>query len=658
MLNIFTYIKRRIFYFNPLIMQNQYCGRFSLAFLTISLTLICNVAFAQITNNPSPDELKKLSVEELLNLDVIEVTSVSGKSERLTEVASAIQVITGSDIRRSGVTRLPEALRLASNLQVAQGNSHDWSITARGFSGLPSAGGILANKLLVMVDGRSIYTPLFGGVWWDSQNLLLEDLDRIEVVSGPGGTLWGANAVNGVISIITKSSKETQGLYISRAAGSFMKDIEAARYGFRLDSNLYMRVYGQRYTQRHTWMANGTDNKDAWRMTQGGFRMDYYPSEANTFTLQGDFYGGLLNDSIRRANLDGQNGLARWTHNFSDSSKLKVQAYFDRSWRKTPRSKNPFYYELYTYDLDIQHGFSVGRRQNILYGIGYRFVRDKTASTFNPLSRDMPLYSGFIQDELIFVPNKFKLTVGSKFLQNVFSGFEIQPSARLAWTPDTSNTIWSAVSRAVRTPSRFDSDVIANPVKFDSEKVIAYELGYRLRPVDKLFLSFATFYNQYNALRSIDSNSAPPPTLILANNQRAESWGFEFSGTFQANNWWRMRGGYTYFEKRIQAANSKVLAASSEFEGVDPQHQLMFQSMMDLFKNFQLDLTGRYIEVIPAATITKRVPAYFSFDVRLAYTVKIFELSLVGQNLFENKHIETGTTNIPRSLYGKVTCRF
>ena len=525
-------------------------------------------------NNPPPppfpfNKLKKLSMEELMN---VEVTSISMRPEKLTEVASAVQVITEEDIHRSGATRLPETLRLASNLQMGQTNSHDWAITARGFNGLPSAGGILANKLLVMIDGRSIYNPLFGGVYWDVQYAPLKDLDRIEVVSGPGGTLWGANAVNGVINIVTKTAKETQGLYASGAGGSFLKDFAEARYGFRLNPNMFCRVYGRHSDQKNTMLENGIGAKDAWNMTQGGFRMDYYPSKATSLTLQGDLYSGGENDSIKRANTDGENVLARFTHHFSDKSNLTIQAYFDRTWRKTPNSASPFFYQLKTYDVDIQHRFPIGSRQSVLWGGSYRLQKDQTASAFVPLSRDMPLYSGFVQDEITFVPDQLKLTVGSKFLHNVFSGFEIQPSVRLAWTLNKRHTIWTAVSRAVRLPTRFDSDITVTPgLKFDSEKVIAYELGYRVRPLDQLSLSFATFYNKYTDLRSLDSTSSPKIPIVLANSQRAESWGFEFSGNFQATEWWRLRGGYTYFEKNIWATSAKVLPISAAFEGVDLQ---------------------------------------------------------------------------------------
>jgi iron complex outermembrane recepter protein len=608
---------------------------------------------------PPSSELKKLSVEELMN---IEVTSISMRPEKLTEVPSAVQVISGEDIHRSAATRLPEALRLVSNLQIAQTNSNSWAITARGFNGLPSSGGILANKLLVMIDGRSIYNPLFGGVFWDVQNVMLEDINRIEAVSGPGGTLWGANAVNGIINIVTKSAKETQGLYASAGAGSFLRGFGQIRYGFEINSKMFLRIHGQHFDQKHTLLSNEKSSHDGWHNTQGGFRMDYFPSNSNTLTVQGDVYSGVANDSVQRAETDGQNLLARFTHNFSEKSTLTVQSYFDRTWRTVPNATNRFIYQLNRYDLDIQHRFPLGDRHSILWGVGYRLQKDMTARVFIPLNRTMPLYSGFIQDE-ISLANVLKLTIGTKLLHNDFTGFEIQPTTRLAWTLNVRNTIWISASRAVRIPTRFDHDITTISI-FDSEKVIAYELGYRVRPVDQLSLSLATFYNQYNDLRSLDvtTNSAQP--IVLANSQRAESWGLELSGNYQVTEWWRLRGGYTYFEKKIWATSPDVIPFSEYFEGVDPMHQFMVQSIIDLPSNLQLDLVSRYVDALPEVPASSpelpptspRVSSYFAFDLRFAWQFKAVEFSVVGQNLVNEEHSEVGLSKIPRSIYGKIAC--
>src|SRR5437667_4700567 len=322
---------------------------FSTPILIVLVFVACaGNTLAQTDAAGTPGELKKLSLEELLTIEVI---SVSRRPEKLSETASAIQVITQEDIRRSGVTSLPEALRLAPNLQVAQVNSHDWAISARGFNNT------LANKLLVMIDGRAVYTPLYAGVFWEVQNVLLEDVDRIEVVSGPGGTLWGANAVNGVINIITRSARDTQGLLVTGGGGSLLQDFGAVRYGGAVGSNFFYRVYGQRLDRNNSVLANGNNARDQWDMTQGGFRTDWFPSDANTVTFQGDSYAGSEQGAPADTKVDGQNALGRWTHAFSEESELQVQMYFDRTWRDIP---NQLAEDLKTYDFDFQHRLACG----------------------------------------------------------------------------------------------------------------------------------------------------------------------------------------------------------------------------------------------------------------------------------------------------------
>lgn len=642
------------------VFENGY-NHIKFLFVFIALTCISHFAFPQAQDSLfSFSLLKKMSLEELMN---IEVTSVSMRPEKLTEVASAIQVLTGEDIHRSGIIRLPEALRLAPNLQVAQANSHDWSITSRGFSGLPTTGGLLSNKLLAMIDGRSVYSPLFGGVYWDVQNIMLEDVDRIEVVSGPGGTLWGANAVNGVINIKTKSADKTQGVYVSQIAGtsSFFQDHTEMRYGSKVGENIYFRIYGQQLEMKR---ENTSDTINRYNMKQGGFRMDYYPSASSTITLQGDFYTGTEKNILSRTLVTGQNLLGRFTHVFSEASDLTVKLFTDHTTRNTPNARSPLYYEVYTHDVEIQYRFPAGKRQSILMGGGYRYMYDITNTpSLNPRNRSMPLASGFIQDEIAWIPDLLKVTIGSKFLHNVFTGFEIQPSARVAVTPNKQNTLWTSVSRAVRMPARFDADVVTSqgisfaPEGFKSENVIAYELGYRVRPKDNISFSFATFYNQYTHLRSLNAYSSTVTPVIIANNQRAESWGFEFSENYQATEWWRLRGGYSYFKKKIVATSSAVLALSADFEGVDPEHQVILQSIMDLPKNISLDFTGRYVDMLRSTPPIPATPSYFSCDVRLAWQFKNLEISAVGQNILENEHYETGLYTIPRSIYGRVVCR-
>ncbi len=610
-------------------------------------------AVGQIAEGTLPaDDLKKMSLEELMNL---EVTSVSRQPEKLTEVASAIQVITQEDIQRSGATNLTEALRLATNLQVAQLNSFASIISARGFNAL------YANKLLVLIDGRTVYSPLFAGVFWDAQNVVLEDVARIEVISGPGGTMWGANAVNGVINIITKSAGETQGLYATAAVGTYLNNQGAVRYGGKLGKNTSYRIYGQHSSRDHTFLPDGTESADEWRVSQGGFRIDRALSEESSLMVQGNFYGGREETLPVSTTLDGQNVLGKWTRNFSNSQ-LAVQAYFDRTWRRMPTIG----FELKTYDLEIDYLFTSGKRHSFIIGAGYRFMQDEThnyttAAGILPEYRRIDLYNAFIQDEITVVPEVLKFTVGTKILHNIFTGFEFQPGARLAFTPGGPHTIWSAVSRSVRTPSRIDVDYfipttplppdqphVAGGPNFISEKVIAYELGYRVQPNHRINLSLATFYNQYNDLYSVDPL---PGTQIyqIQNGTEGTSWGAEFSGRYQIMKKWRLRGGYTYFDKDLQNKPGSVF--NYAVLGFDAQNQVLIQSIMDLPGNFQFDVTSRYL-----GELSEEVPDYFTFDLHLAWVVNKWEFSVVGQNLWEDRHKEWGA-EIPRSIYGRITCR-
>ena len=420
---------------------------------------------------PAPEDgtvaYKKLTLEELMNLDV---TSVAKAPQPYAEAPAAIQVVTGEDIQRSGASSIPEALRLADNLEVAQVNAHDWAISARGFNAN------LGNKLLVLMDGRTIYTPLYGGVEWNVQDYLLEDIDRIEVISGPGGTLWGANAVNGVINITSKSAADTQGLYLEAGGGSELQDFTGVRYGGTLASNVYFRVYGKYFDRNSETFTNGNTASDSWAMGQGGFRVDAGGTPQNHLTLQGDFYSqGEDDGSIGHEKASGGNMLGRWSHVFSGDSDMSLQMYYDRTYLSQPFASSPAappYYTgfpaasltdaLDTYDLDFQHRFRLGERNDIVWGLGYRFTHevdeDISVVRFSPPVLDQNLYSGFAQDEIMLQERLF-LTLGSKLEHNDYTGWEVEPSARLQWNFTSKQMVWAAVSRAVRTPSRYDEDL-------------------------------------------------------------------------------------------------------------------------------------------------------------------------------------------------------
>ena len=624
----------------------------------ISLSIIPS-AFTQ-ERELSASELKKLSLEELMNL---RVTLVTRTPQKLTQSASAIQVVTGEDIRNSGATNIAEALRLVSNLQVSQMSSNAWIIGARGFNTL------FANKLLVMIDGRTVYTPLFAGVLWDVQNVLLEDVERIEVISGPGATLWGANAVNGVINIITKNSAETQGLYVSALGGSFMKDEFAARWGGKIGEKMSYKVYGQHFDRKSSLAPDGTSAADdAWKNTQGGFKMNWAGKKSNTFTVQGDYYGGAIGYTGGNSDFNGQNLLGRWRQRFSENSDMTLQAYYDRYYREDAPNGNSD--EINTFDIDFQHRVAVAKRHTILWGLGYRRVKDKFVSNGNnvailPETKNLDLVNSFIQDE-ISVSSSFKLTLGTKISHNVYTGIEVQPSIRGHVTVKDRDLLWAAISRAVRTPSRVDADYFSPPeaqppTVFSvaggpdvvSEKVYAYEAGYRMQPNNKSTFSLATFYNVYNDIYSLE----PVPgtlTYQIQNGTKGTSWGAELSGTYQVLNNWRLRGGYTYFDKKLEAKPGHTFDPS--YLANDVQNQFMLQSMAN-FSSFDFDVAARYLDYIPASLATQKVPAYFTFDARLAYTYKRVEFSVVGQNLASKRHTEFNTRPIPRSVYGKVALR-
>ncbi|HEY8402114.1 MAG TPA: TonB-dependent receptor, partial [Cytophagaceae bacterium] len=540
--------------------KNNFSFNNLLVFLILYLVLLPCLSLGQVSTDLPIDTLKKLSLEELMNIEIT-VTSVSRQPEKLSEVASAIQVITRQDILRSGATSLPEALRLASNLQVSQINSYAHVISARGFNA------IFSNKFLVMIDGRVVYSPLFAGVFWDAQSVLLEDIERIEVISGPGVTAWGANAVNGVINIITRSAKDSQGLYLSASKGTFLENFGAARYGGKISDNFHYRIYAQHFDRSNTFFPQDSLNTDKWRFTQTGFRSDWQVNSANSLILYGNLYFGKEYTFPSASSIDGQNVLARWTHNFSDSSQFIAQAFFDRTWREDIPSTISD--ELYTYDIEFQHQFYIKKRHNIIWGGGYRFMADNTINAtpivgFVPAKRNMPLYSSFIQDEISLMKSKLKFIIGTKLQHNVFTDFEIQPNVRFAWTPIHNHTVWGAVSRAIRAPSRIDVDYhipvlpvpptvqsVAGGPNFRSETLIAYELGYRFQPTEKLSLSLASFYNFYDNLYTVE---ALPGTLTyqIQNGALGETRGIELSGAYQLLKNWRLRGGYTYFHKDLR----------------------------------------------------------------------------------------------------------
>ncbi len=624
---------------------------------------------------PQERPLAAMSIEELAN---VEVTSVSKRAETQLRAAAAVYVITREEIRRSGATSIPEALRLAPAVEVARIDAHSWAISIRGFNSTT------ANKLLVLLDGRSLYTPLYSGVFWDVQDTLLEDVDRIEVVAGPGGTLWGANAVNGVINIITRKAADSQGGFLEAGGGSVERAFGGARYGATLADGAHVRAYVKDLERGPNVLADGRDAADRWRLAQGGFRLDWERGR-DTLTAQGDAYSGKQTD--RATGVGGGNLLARWERQPREGSRLQLQAYWDRTVRRISGTLRA---DRDTYDLDLQQDLALGGRQHVVWGLGYRITSDDIANSdfiaFVPASRTDQLYSGFAQDEIELWHQRLALTVGSKVEHNDYTGLEVQPSVRLAFLVDDRQTLWTAVSRAVRAPSRLDADlVLTTPIdipsvpvpvslvihgdeRFDSETLVAYEAGYRAQAADALTIDLAVFYNDYDRLRSTEAETpvfvtTPSPRIVLPNRIDNGLAGSSEGGTL-AVRWSPFRSlvlqpSYTYLAMDLHARPGSVdLSTASETEGSSPRHQLALSSFLDLRAGLHLYAGWRYVDDLPAVGVADST----TLDLGVTWQpTPSLELSLFGQDLLDSRHREfapAGGVELERAAYCRATWRF
>jgi iron complex outermembrane receptor protein len=651
--------------------------------------------------NAAPQFNVETPIEELMQM---QVTSASKKLENLSDAAASIFVITDEDIRRSGVTSIPEALRLSPGVEVARQDSHTWAISSRGFNDE------FANQLLVLIDGRSVYTPLFAGVYWDVQDLMLEDIQRIEVIRGPGATLWGANAVNGVINITTKSAKDTQGVLLSGGVGSEEVGF-GARYGMQVHENGYLRVYGKWFNRDESVMPNGADANDAWSMNRGGFRYDYIPTAQNALTLQGDLYQGTLDQRVAQAALppdyliqnnddvdvSGFDVLGKWVHTFHDNSELALKVYFDHTWR----DRVVFAETRNTFDIDLQHRIKIGERNDIVWGLGFNMSADDLNNTFmvsfDPQDRTTYLYSAFVQDEITLIEKKLRLTLGTKVEHNDYTGWEVQPSARLSYNiaenSAAKQTAWLSASRAISTPSRAEHNIRINqqvipgafsPLGADtvvsldgssamvSKELIGFELGYRLQALERFTTDIAAFYNIYDKQRSISGPGAPDfvtyaPAITLpftiGNDLSGETYGFEIANTFNATKWWRIRANYSFLKVNMHVdngANDPIGLEGAEHDS--PVHQVAIRSLMDLPLDFELDGGMRYVDSLS----NRGVPSYIVGDVRLGWRSpkRHWEVSITGQNLFDThkefapSYIPTQVTEVETSVFAKVTFRY
>jgi len=593
-------------------------------------------------------ELTQLSIEELAN---IPVTTVLRRPVPIGEAPSAVFVITDDDIRRTDVRSVPEALRLAPNLDVAQVDAASYAVSARGFGGVPSA----ANKILALVDGRTVYSPLFSGVFWHENNLLMADIDRIEVISGPGGTLWGANAFNGVVNVITKSSADTQGLYADAAGGGLDQQL-GLQYGGRIGERLTYRVYGMGLWRGHTLTPAGARQTDAWRSGQGGFRLDW-DGQADTVTVQGDAY----DTSVERGDRNrGQNLLVRWRRTLDDASSLMLRAYVDRA----PSSGQGVAYSVTTGDLLAQYNRTAGAHQLVLGG-GYRRIHDRYDALaarppfiLRPASADVDLANLFAQDS-IDLTGALQLTLGTKLEYSSYTGSVLLPNLRLGWRVSDSDYLWAAVSRAARTASRFDRDFVISPVllggpDFTSEKVIAYEAGYRGRPTAATMLSVSAYYNVYDDLRSVELTNGGLPAVI-ANGVEGRNYGVEAWADYQLAPRVLLSAGASVMHGSFHASAGRQDLAGLQSVGDSPNYQGSLRSQIDFGHGLSLDFRLRGV----GRRRTPAVPGYVEADASLNWRIRPgVELQLTGDNLLHDSHVEgvlSGVQNrIRRSVFANL----
>ncbi len=672
----------------------------------LGFSIITLVSFSVLTQaGESIDDYLDMQLEDLLTL---EVTSVSKKKQPLNEVAAAIFVITREDIRRSGVTSIPEALRMAPGIQVARMDANKWAITSRGFANQ------FSNKLLVMIDGRSVYAPSFSGVYWDAQDTMLEDIERIEVIRGPGAAVWGANAVNGVINIITRDASETQGGLLVTGGGNQEKTLASLRYGIASSEDTFARFY-LKYNNRNSSYnpALSSETGDNWETARAGFRVDNQSGKKDSWTLQGDVYHNDVNQILNewknpadQANAafapfylernikdpvdsSGWNLLSRWQHQIDDDANTSLQVYFDQ----TDRAEGFLRQQFDTFDIDFQHQFRALPEHEIIWGLGYRNIRSKYENTFSvsfvPDNRNLDQFSAFIQDEIELITDTLRLTIGSKFENNEITGTEIQPNARLIWFVNNRNTLWASISRAVRTPSQLEETsstvgaiaplpptftpvifrVLGNP-GINSEELIAYETGYRFRPRENLSFDLTLFFNDYHDVIVFESvSTVPGPSDIIFNNTGSGySNGLELTIDWYVMEWWRLQPNYSYLNvSGFLGTSGDPDIANRLNENSYPEHQISLRSLMDLSEKVSLDVWIYYVDRLQKTSFSQAepIPAYTSANVRISWRPqRKLELSITGQNLFDQTHAEfTGEfilpqTEVHRSIYAQLNWSF
>jgi iron complex outermembrane receptor protein len=631
------------------------------------------------------------------------VSTVERQASTVGKTPAAVFVITNEMIRRSGAQTIPDALRMVPGVQVAQISSDEWAVSARGINSQ------VTNKLLVQIDGRTVYDLYYGGVLWDVQDLILEDVDRIEVVRGPGATIWGANAVNGVINIITKRAQDTQGVLVQGGAGSHELGYTNARVGGRAGQDMYYRVYGRWYDRGPSYLQDGGTAPDENHQGRTGFRMDYDAGRSDAMTLQGDYYDGkpvtLMPNQIptppysvpnNSMHVTGENILYRWKHTINEDSDWTFQTYYDRTER---HYFDPGYgLDTDLLDLDFQHRFPLGDRNAIIWGCGYRLWQDSIQNTqpssaffisVDPASRCDHYFSYFIQDQITLEEDRWFLIGGSKFEHDPYTNFEYQPTVRLLWTPTKRHSIWGAVSRAVHMPTQQTDNtqvtlppvsnspfppyifpqVVGNP-GLQSEELLAYELGMRVQATERFSWDLAMFYNQYDRLFAFSpSGIVIDPPYIFAqqqyqNGMSGETYGAELAANYTINEHWRLQCAYTYTRLFLHLAPGMI--ASADDPGDTPCNQVYLQSSWDMGDHWQFDLIGRYVDaLLPTSLLSPEIPNYIALDTRLAWhSGKNLEVSVAGRNLTRGYYSEfapiTSTTayKVGPEVYGQITWRY
>lgn len=653
----------------------------------LNIFFLCNITPLFSEENPIQTQTGTRDgfLEELEWLQAEDVVFTASRHEqKLSETAASVFVITQEDVRRSGLNSIPELLRMVPGLHVARIDANKWAISIRGSNDR------YANKLLVLIDGRSVYTPLFSGVYWDVQDTLLEDIERIEVVRGPGGTLWGANAVNGIINIITKNAKDTQKGLMTGSFGEKERGMGGLRYGGKIGNNAYFRVFGKYYNHDRFSLAEHSDeeSKDNWDMKRGGYRIDWDLSNEDSLTFQGDIYNGNEREardksgggfSSENIDVSGGNALGRWKHIFSNTSNMALQMYYDRTNRKTATLRE----NRYTFDIDFQHRFRLGNRNELIWGLGYRFTQDDTKGfsimSLDPNGRGDNLFSAFIQEDISLIENKLNLIIGSKFEYNDYTGFEIQPSLRAIWRPTRRQTVWASASRAVRTPSRIEetnrlefsfpsfTHIFTGNRDLESEDLFSLEAGYRIRPTKRLSLDITTFYNLYDKLINAVFDTGFFIQDTFANAFSGETYGIEAMASWNATESWELIAGYTYFEEmNFQAHEDIGDIDAEELIGGNPHNQFNVRSLLDLPCNLQLDTALFYVDSINVFDTAGEIHKYFRFDARIGWQpTESLDISIVGTNLLDDKHTEyKGSDGIPsfteieRAVYARITWKY